>query len=326
MLKNKPTIVSRLFDTINKMTREPSEAGPSEAGPSEAGPSEAGPSEAEPSEAGPSEAEPSEAGPSEAGPSEAEPSEETGLGENYIVSPPNKNIPLKFTAIKPLMLCIYQVRTDGLYPFILFLLEQKSNNFIALPLVSNRPKKIKYAAIAYLKPLLPNTFTYAGFYESAEQNILILKASEGPTVDTSDDYIWATAFEIVNKKQVLNYPINSKVCAFFHANPAFLTLKSRARRLYESPMIGYYITQQDTSAVEELDIYRETILPVLGKCYYLLMAMPEIVDDTKIMRIVFFPGKMVLYRGKKEVYDTLVCHKKYYIIEHYNQHVLVSVC
>jgi hypothetical protein len=123
MLKNKRNIVSRLFDTINKMTDEDT----------------------------------SEAGTSEAGTSEAD-DEEEGLGENYLVSIPNKNTPLKFTTTKPIVLCVYRVRTDGLYPFILFLLQQKSNSFIALPYGGNRPKKIKYAAIAYLKTLLPNTF------------------------------------------------------------------------------------------------------------------------------------------------------------------------
>jgi len=298
MLKNKRNIVSRLFDTINKMTEEDtSEAGTSEAGTSEAGTSEAG---------------------------DIVDDKEAGLAENYTVSIPNKNTPLKFTTTKPIVLCVYRVRTDGLYPFILFLLQQKSNNFFALPYGGNRPKKIKYAAIAYLKTVMPNTFTYAGFYESTEQNILILTTNDQPQVDTSTEYIWATAFEIINKKQVLNDAVHSNVLTFFHANPAFLTLKTREQCLYESPMLGYYQADQATCTPEELDIYRETILPTLGKCYYLLMTLPA--DGTKILRIVFFAGKMVLYTGKKEIYDSLLCHKKYYIIQNYNQHVLVSVC
>ena len=43
---------------------------------------------------------------------------------NYIVSVPNETQELKTTPLKPVVICVYQVRTDGLYPYILFLLEK----------------------------------------------------------------------------------------------------------------------------------------------------------------------------------------------------------
>ena len=275
MLKNKrkPTIVSRLFDTINNMSFD----------------------------------------------------EDTSDDENtyadssvfdkpnYIVSVPNENQPI--TQSKPLTICVYQVRTDGLYPYILFLLQKYTDELSFIP-YSGTYKKMKYAAISQMKSLLPEpNLTYAGFSGSH----IILKYTEDIL---SDEYTWATPFEIINKRKIGKYPVSNKVFDFFKENREFLTLKTPERCVYESPMIGYALSNENT--IEEMDIYRETIIPALGKSYYLLVDMPE--NSTKnIMRIAFFAGKMLVYDGKKKlIYDSLLCHKKYYIIQNYDQHIVLG--
>ena len=288
MLKHRKThivsthIVSTLFDTINKISTE------------EAGASEAGASKTEYADA----CETADA-------SEAASACETA--NKYNVSAPNERLILNKK--KPVLICTYQVRTDGLYPFLMFLLNKKAT-FIKL----DTQKQIKYSAISYMQSILPSV-SYSGFCETGENNIIILAAEETNT--TISDYIWATSFEIMNKKKVMNEVVDPLVIAFFLANPGFLFLKDERKRIYESPMVGYK-SHQHTCAEDEMDIYRETRDPLFGKCYYIDR---DPIASPTIMRIAFFAGKMVL---KKEVnYDSVLCGDKY-IIQNYDQHVVLS--
>ncbi len=216
------------------------------------------------------------------------------------------------------MICTYQVRTDGLYPFLLFLVKTMDGETTFIRL--DTKKQIKYAALAHMQAILPSAaLSYAGFYETDQINIIILCAEETNTIH--NDYIWATAFEIINKKKIMNYTVDPLVMAFFLANPAFLIVKDEQNRIYESPMVGY-TTHQNICAEAEMDIYREIRDPAFGKCYYLDIDIPT--TTYNIMRIAFFAGKMVLNREKS--YDSLLCGaNQSYIIQHYDQHVVLSV-
>jgi hypothetical protein len=242
------------------------------------------------------------------------------------VSIPNAQKPLKFTTAKPYEICVYQVRTDGLYPFLLFLLTQTvetKDEFGFIPLPSSfatNPQKIKYAATAYLKTLLPGTFAYSGFAETIDTNILILHYI--PEIQFEHAYLWATPFEIIHKGKVMHSAVGKSVIRFFQMHPDFLILRTADNREYESPMIGYSVTTIDE--IEEMDIYREIVIPAFGKCYYLYTELPE-KSEKNIMRIVFFAGKMILL-GEKESYDSLLCtfnNTKRYLLTNYNQHVVL---
>ena len=243
---------------------------------------------------------------------------------DYSLSVPNKHLPLKIKKEKPLMICTYQVRTDGLYPFILFLFQKpiamcKEASFVKFTNVS--PKKGKYAAIAYMQSILPRAIvSYAGFYETDENTIIILCAEEPNMLHP--DYVWAIPFEILNKKRIMNYNVDPAVMAFFLANPAFITVRDKANRLYEAPMIGYK-SHQNTCAEDEMDIYRETRDAAFGKCYYIDIDIPP-PGSASIMRIAFFAGKLVFKKEKS--YDSLLCRAtQSYLIQNYDQHVVLSV-
>ena len=139
MLKNKAHnknhIVSRVFDTINRITEETEDT-------------------------------------EETCGEDIEP-DLSSIYNNYIVSLPNPKPPTAMFNVKPFLICIYQVRTDGLYPFLLFLLKIAGNeaNFIDMPAMNCGFKKIKYAAMAYAKAILPDTkLSYTGFYELPTKN------------------------------------------------------------------------------------------------------------------------------------------------------------
>jgi len=304
MLKNK--IVSKLFDTINKLSVSSGEIKAEE------------------------EEQEQESKANKEGPKEE---------KEYIVSIPNESKPLKFSTEKPLLICIYTVRTEGLYPFILYLLHKATNeevNFIAMPPTTTDfkcaaigSKKIKHAVQAYLRSALPDlAFTYAGFCETPANNIIIYKCDEQNMAVLNDDYVWATAYEIFNKKKIMVYTLHKSITNFFILNSEFLRLKTPMNRIYESPLVGYY-SSTDTCAHSEMDIYRETIIPALGKCYYLFMDMPhKQSSETSILRIVFFAGRMALYvdniNNERIHYDSIFCREyKRYIIQNYNQHIVL---
>jgi len=249
---------------------------------------------------------------------------------NYVVSLPNTKTPTNISNTKPFLICMYQVRTDGLYPFLLFLLKKLDNeaNFLEMPEISGGFKKIKYAAVAYAKAMLPETkISYAGFYELPAKNIIILNCNE-PHMEiyTSNENIWTTSFEIINKRKIGNNLIHNIVLDFFFNNQAFLTLKTLDNRIYESPMVGYAKTHDNECNIDELDIYRETLLPELGKCYYLFIDIPYF-REKYLMRIVFFAGEMVLYDDvcDKNI-DSMLCNNhRRYMIQKYNQHTVLAI-
>jgi hypothetical protein len=249
---------------------------------------------------------------------------DTSIPFEYSVTIPTETH--SFNTTKPNMICMYQVRTDGLQPFIVFLLRQNENevSFIPFPGLINN-KKNKYAAVTYMKIIFSNTkIAYAGCYETKNINIIILKCIQN-NMDNTNEYIWATSFEIINKRKILHYPLANNVLDFFQQNSSFLLLKNSQNVFYESPMIGYY-KAPDLMDIEEMDIYRQTIIPALGKCYYLLMDIPL---NTNVMRIAFFAGRMALYNKKIDGdahTDSILCREyKRYIIQNYNQHVVLSV-
>ena len=253
----------------------------------------------------------------------------------------------------PIMICIYQVRTDGLYPFIQFLLSKDDHtiandhkvSFITFSSMNDlrSERTIKTAIINYIETKLPQTqgsLTYDGYYEMDNTNIVILNYHSNQNSDLNlsslikTNYVWAISFEILNLEKVGNYCIQQNVIDFFKQNKSFLVLKTPENIIYESPIIGYYIPRHYTSNIEEMDIYRETIIPELGKCYYLYVNQPEFTDklnkEIRIMRIGFFAGTMIIYNGKKIYtnYDSALCKtdtNKLFLLQNYNQHAVLEI-
>lgn len=239
-----------------------------------------------------------------------------------IAQVPNHLLPIKFTTVKPVVICVYQISTIGLRPFLLFLLKKHEQGLSFIPCPNH--KKIKYSALNYVQSLFPDILlSYAGFYDGLKENTIICLAHNRSQINT--DYLWATSFEIINKKKVMTELLHPNVIDFFLANLNFLILKSIDNYIYESPMIGYYYSQQSfTTSIEEMDIYRKTIIPRLGKCYYLDMDINP--SNYPILRIVFFAGKMILEGEQDQGYDSLLCPSvNKYIIQNYNQHCIISV-
>lgn len=260
---------------------------------------------------------------------------------SYLLEVPNSEDDFKLNKNKPIELCIYQVCNKGRYPFLLFLLKKNNDNSLSFfDFINNSTnfKKVKYNSVKYINNFFPKaTIEYSGFYETKEQNILILKYENKYSsiiTTNNNNYIWVSVYEIINTNKVYNFIINKYIIDFFSNNLNFLKLKNKKGYCYEHPIISYYrvnkiLKEED---IEYIDVYREKIVSVLDKSYYFYCSLPKISNDESILRIVLFKGKLSfknieLY--KKDIsYDTLFyIHNnvnRYYIIRNYNQHTILS--
>ena len=221
------------------------------------------------------------------------------------VTVPNRQLSPLFLKAKPVVICIFQIRKDGLVPFILFLLQKTKTdhtmNFIPFPVIDGGPIK---DCIAYIETQLPlGLITYEGFFTTTEQNIIILNYSpvNAMELDAEPDPIpnqleWSTPHEIINLQKVLNFRVHQNVIDFFILNLNFLRVRDDKNSIYATPLIGYYCAANR----DDLDIYRELRLPALGKRYYLLLDIPTDFKNTTVVRTVFFPQKLAVENFKKK--------------------------
>jgi antitoxin component of RelBE/YafQ-DinJ toxin-antitoxin module len=264
---------------------------------------------------------------------------------NYKVNVPNHDMNLKINPSKPIELCIYQVYWHNTIPIMLFLLNKKNAATLSfVEFINNRAtnaEKIKHNIIKYISQFFSVvTITYHGVYETAEKNVIILNYDDqykyNSTITTGENsYLWSTAYEVINVNKIYNYILDSNVTDFFINNPEFLRISQQNGIVYETPIVCYYKTKK-TNSIDEVDIYRESIIPGLPKSYFLYSSgcIPKLLDeDITILRIAVFKGKLAfkdieLYNTDNS-YDTLFCIYKnvnrYYVMRNYSQHTILSI-
>ena len=263
----------------------------------------------------------------------------------YITVPNYLERPL-FTQVKPILICMFQIRMDGLEPFLLYLLEKQNTlyHFTRLPSFDGGKENphLKRDAINFMETKFSDMddISYVGFYETPTNNIVILKYScldeqeqEDPEhqqeqhiiLPRGGDYVWATPVELINIKKVFNTSISPQVVDFFLQQPTLLYLYNENEIRYETPVIGYYSFLAESAST--IDICREKIHPLLGKCYYFNMEMPPITDKNIIMRSILFLGRTSLKISavNEDKYDSfLFIANRLYLFNHYSQHFVLD--
>lgn len=273
--------------------------------------------------------------------------------DNDILKDPSLTIPVfaevpnylerpLFVKAKPMLICMFQIRMDGRYPYLLFLIHKNKRNtmfnFVKFPSFDGGKdsKNLKKDAVKYMETKFSNgDISYAGFTENETNNILILKYIDTPHTETpmsipSDNYCWASTHELINLKTImtslLSIPMSSIVINFFIKNPNFLLLRNEKEVIYETPVIGYYTISKDAL----MDIFRETLRKDIGSCYYFYIDPPKTDTSTIIMRSLLFLGRLSLIEKIKNVNacDSFLLtrddHVKMYAINHYSQHLPLS--
>jgi len=228
---------------------------------------------------------------------------------------PNQDIKLGINSNKPIEICLYQVVWHINTPFLLFLLNKQNDSTLSFVEYINsgsyNPERLKNNIIKYISTFFPVVnITYSGYYETIDKNVIILRYED-------------------------NYNLNNSIHDFFNNNVEFIRIMNVDGNYYETPIICYYKTRKSDN-IDEIDIYRETIIPSLPKSYYLYSSgcIPKISDsNSSIVRIAVFKGKLSfkdidLYNTDNS-YDTLFYIYKnvnrYFIIRNYSQHIILSL-
>ena len=242
---------------------------------------------------------------------------------NYLESP-------HFKSSKTLLICLFQIVTGGLSPFLLYLLHHNKKTGNELNLITmysfdggKYNENLTEEAVDYmynlLEPIDNNAeISYAGFTETTTNNILFLKyispINKCHDFSLPSDYYWATTHELVNSRSVMNIPIALNVIHFFINNPKLLQLTNEDDVIYESPVVGYYNTNND--------IYREKRIEKYEKCYYF-----DIKYTTEgITRAALFLKRTGLLNDDFHNFDSIVYNNKdmhYYLIKSYAQHTVI---
>jgi hypothetical protein len=239
-----------------------------------------------------------------------------------IIDIPNYTELPEFNNSKTVLICLFQIVTSGLSPFLLYLLE-KNHNDLQFTKLQSISKTSEQETIDYMSNIISDgEISYAGFTETNENNILFLKyVSLTDTKSLPVNYYWATTHEIINLKSVINIPIALDVINFFINNQELLVLKNEDEVIYETPVIGYYITSR-----EQNDIYREKRIDKYEKCYYFHINIPEN-SQKNIIRSALFLKKTGLINNNLSDYNSIVYNKKncvsYYLIKDYAQHTIL---
>ena len=200
-----------------------------------------------------------------------------------------KDLPLKkYTYIH---VCTYKINTQQLYPFILFLLYKNETNILSLPDFSDDiytgKVLIKYILTEFRQIFadVQAKLEYKGFVENTEDDGIILlleykdkkinknTGEKNQALIEKGEYVnnwwWVLAAEIINNKEVLNFPIHPLATNFLVKHNKLGLLYNKDGKPYETPEIGYYGNYyKKIAAVASLGLSRESPYASFGPFYY----------------------------------------------------------
>ena len=191
-------------------------------------------------------------------------------------------------------------------------------------------QQLSYAEeLSYAEQLSYAEISYAGYSETAENNIILLKAIYPDTIADMAGYYWATTHEIMNLKSVVNIPVAKNVINFFNEHLQLLVLQDVNDLIYTSPTIGYYRAKKNKNIKNNcVDIFKDKID---NDYYYFFNAtMPtNIEEDETIIRAALFLTNPALNNTNKDIeHDSIIFNKNKnnitYAIKTYSQHFPLS--
>jgi hypothetical protein len=174
--------------------------------------------------------------------------------------------------------------------------------------------------------------SYAGYVETNDNNIIILKCAPLINEQLPDNYYLATTHELVNLKNVANIAIAKNVIRFFINNQSLLILRNDDDIIYNTPVVGYYESKSSSKDFKEIDIFKESLKNKLGKYYLFSAALSSEKNDSIFMRAVVFLNEVSINEVsinevKPHANSSLIYNKNgniTYAIKHYSQHMPLS--
>ena len=221
---------------------------------------------------------------SEAGEGEGEGAGTDKANKDYTYFADNlvKDFPKKaYTNVK---VCLYQINKEELHPFLMFLLYKDEHNVLDFPTEKLNGIDPILAKFREIFAEWNAEIEYKGFIKDGEGIVLVLEydasanASSKALANTKElqkgtynnKWWWVLTAEVINVKEVLNFPIKKSATDFLLKNQELCLLKQKKTAVvYETPEVGYYGNYyKKIAAVASLGLSRESPYASFGPFYY----------------------------------------------------------
>lgn len=186
----------------------------------------------------------------------------------------NSKLPL-FKSEKTIQICIYKiVNRKFIAPFLLILLYKNSNDKCIFPNFKTS-EEVSTAVDSKLDIIYQNLKTkpeYIGYRETQHNIYLFYKDTQKynlTNISKNDKWWWATIFEIVNDKKILNFNIERSVYSIFYKEPILTSLFNKKNNKYSSGNVLYFGASENyISFIASLGLPKESPTSNLGPYYY----------------------------------------------------------
>ena len=186
----------------------------------------------------------------------------------------NSKLPL-FKSEKTIQICIYKiVNRKFIAPFLLILLYKNSNDKCIFPNFKTS-EEVSTAVDSKLDIIYQNLKTkpeYIGYRETQHNIYLFYKDTQEynlTNISKNDKWWWATIFEIVNDKKILNFNIERSVYSIFYKEPILTSLFNKKNNKYSSGNVLYFGASENyISFIASLGLPKESPTSNLGPYYY----------------------------------------------------------
>jgi hypothetical protein len=200
---------------------------------------------------------------------------------NYSPEIINNGIP-KMKNDEIVFLCVYNIDTSSVLPFIKFLLykntnENQSDEELFLPyfkysqkesILTQSDEKIKLIFSEW-----KNTPEYKGYITHDDKIYLIYeKPYEKANVlfkKRNDKWWWCLSSELIDSRKIMNFPIQKNTSLFFFHNNKLLYLYDKHNQPYENPISGYHGSYYKmTNFITIFGLNKASPTSALGPYYY----------------------------------------------------------
>jgi hypothetical protein len=236
----------------------------------------------------------------------------------YCVYEFTKNLPkdtsniLELENYKNIFLCVYNINTNGKFPFLQYLLANSGFNTLCLPQLtlfdSIGKKHLNPYTIVYLSGILlveyeklKNSIIYDGFYEF-DSNLYLFYNVTNCEFDIDETYSsYSLRFgiidEIINRRNICNIPITTETTDFFIKNDSILFLTNEFKLSFEIPIIGF-VSKPNENKIKFTHMFGESPKnkeALMGPFYYFTNYTNSLnqclnQDNGGIIRFALFPG------------------------------------
>jgi hypothetical protein len=118
---------------------------------------------------------------------------------------------------------------------------------------------------------MEKTLQYKGYIETNHNIYIFYEQSQNYLLEKLEYkslWWWASIFEIINNKKILNFSIDRTVYSIFYKQPLLTCLFKNNKRL-EQPIIGYFGSHKSyISFIATLGLPKQSPMAILGPYYY----------------------------------------------------------